>query len=204
MRFANGMRGIDLDFDVQSMVCQQRGGQAPIAFCIAHELRWLCQAHLSSIHLCDESLAPARFAEGKGRDLGIRPLVQRHGGIQKVIRSGDHFFAAHGIVRRALFRAASLGNHVCSIQRVVQTAPARIRRVQAIPRIIHGHDQLRAGQRCNFRIDSGRQHLKMIALGQQVPDVLQKCSVRAAVYRLPFARNVPRIDLGLQGIALFQ
>ena len=74
-------------------------------------------------------------------------------------RIGDHFFTALGVVGFACGAhfggAVVFGNHVGSVQGIVQRTPTGVGGVQGIACVQNGDDQLRASLLCQLGIDFG-------------------------------------------------
>ena len=113
-------------------------------------------------------------------------------------------FAAFGIVARAARRPAVLGNRIGAVERIVEAAPARVGSVQRVARIHHRHDELRAGDLGDLRIDVRGRDREVGSLRQQVSDPLQEGLVFGEIEVPPAPFAVPAIDLRLQAVALGQ
>ena len=125
-------------------------------------------------------------------------------GIQEVPRPGDHALAADRIVGAAAFRAIILGYGVGAIQRVVQTAPARVRRIERIAGIHDRHHELRARNLRNLRVDVVSGDAEGGRLGMQVADLPEKCLVGIGVKRFALVVAMPLVNLRLQSVPLPQ
>ncbi len=132
-------------------------------------------------------------AFGEGRDL-----------VQEALGPGEHLAAANGIIAAAAGGAAVFGQRVGAVERIVQAAPAGVGGVERVAGVGYGHDELRAGDARNLIIDVGGIDSEVGPLGNEVADLDKESLVRGQVERLALARPVPRIDLGLQVVALFQ
>jgi len=128
-------------------------------------------------------------------------LSQRRRLIQKLAGQRDHAGAAAWIVGLALLQPVILGNHVGAVQGVIQAAPARIGGVERIARVHHRHHQLRPGNVRNLVIHVFGRDLEILALGQQIADVLQELSIDRQVVCLALMLVIPGVELGLQRIA---
>ena len=58
----------------------------------------------------------------------------------------------------------ALGNDITAIERVIQTPPAGIGRIQGIPGIVKWHHELGTSDLGDFRIHTSRRDLKRLAL----------------------------------------
>ena len=132
----------------------------------------------------------------------MRALRQREVRVQKFATVGNHFVATNRVVTHAGFCAVFGGNHVRTVQCVVQAAPACIGRVQRIARIAHRHHELRAGDGGDFCINIFCGHLKIRAIRHDVANFDQKGFIGGEIRAL--VRFVPRINFRLQFIAFGQ
>ena len=133
--------------------------------------------------------------------LGVGPLGEGGRLVQHLLGAGDHGGAAHGVEALAAGGAAGLGQGVGAVERVVQAAPAGVGGVQGVAGVHHGHDELRAGDGGDFRIDAGCVDLKRFGLGQQVADAAEELGVGGGVVGVGALAGVPGVDLRLQGVA---
>ena len=123
--------------------------------------------------------------------------------IQKVARVLNDFRAAHRVVFVGALAAFHFGDDVAAVERVIQTLPPRVRRVQRVARVVHRHHQLRPGDARDFVIHIFGARLKVFARRQQVADFPQEFFVGADVrHARPGA--VPVVNFALQFGALFQ
>ncbi len=126
---------------------------------------------------------------------------ERRGLVEKIAGKGDHGGAPAGIVGGGDFTAVLGGDGVGAVERIVEAAPAGVRGVEGITGVVDGHHQLRPGDGGDLRIDALGLDLEIIALRQEVADLLQKTAVGGGFVRLAGAGAVPRVDFSLQFIA---
>ena len=174
---ADGVRGVDHHLDMQPMMAQQQ-----VRAVTRHQLRGVRQRRLAALKL--------------------RPRArgQRHGAVQKRLGPRDHRAATRRVI------AAQFGRRriqrIGAVQRIIQAAPTRIRRVQHKARVQNRHHQLRPCQRGNLGIDVWRRDGEGGGFWRQIADLAQK---RLIFRRIAHPmRLMPAVDPGLQGIALMQ
>ncbi|OMQ40208.1 hypothetical protein BKP54_28910 [Ensifer sp. 1H6] len=133
----------------------------------------------------------------------IRPAAafQRRACIEEVARPGNDLGAALGIVAASLFRTAFVGNGIGAVEGVIERTPACVGGVEGIACIHDGNDELRTGDRSDFRIDIISRNRKLGALRQEITYLLQKALVGFEVARRAIFA-IPGIDPGLQIVAL--
>ena len=203
MILADGMAGIDLDLGVQAVVDQQHGGG--LVAQVADELLGIGQAGLGAVGQGDGQLLAAVGAlQGVLAGILVAAGGQRGDLVQDAAGVFHDLLAAGGVVAVALLGAVGLGNDVGAVERIVQAAPAGVGGVQREARVEHGHHQLRAGDLGDLGVDVGGGHGEVVALGQEITDLLEERLVGGGVVRLALALLVPGIDLGLDIIALGQ
>ena len=122
--------------------------------------------------------------------------------IEEVPRPCDHFGAARRVVAAGLLGTTLFGDRIGTVQRIVETAPARIGGVQGVARIHHGHHQLGAGDLRELVIGVGRIDREIRAFGHQITDLAQEGLIGSHVIMLALVGLVPRIELGLNVFAL--
>ncbi len=192
---ADAVRAIDMDFDVQAVLPQQDGGGCRSVARVTREQRWVRQGG-GALRRVDLQL-PAHDAIA--RRVGMTARSERRNGIQEFLRPRDH--------ARATLRAVAAGRRqvahgVRAVQRVVQAAPARIRRIERIARVHDGHDELRPRHAGDLGIDVGRIDLEIRSFRDEVADLGQEVPVGRRIDRLTAVHAVPGVDLRLQVVTL--
>ena len=124
---------------------------------------------------------------------------ERHDGIEKRLGLGDHLVAARFVVTAASL-ARVVRDRIGAIERVVQTAPARVRRVQRVAGVGEGDHELRAANLADLFVDICGLDLVCRRLRLKIADLLEEGRVGVHVERLALVGAVPAIDLGLQRI----
>ena len=161
------------------------------------------------------SLKPAGLAIREARDeiaaldfvagrVLVRAFGQRRGLIQHVARIRDHLGAAHRVVALALFRSVGFGDHVGAVERVIERAPASVRRVERIACVQDGHHQLRPGLQGKLRVHVGGGGLGACRRRHEVADLLQEAAIGRHVPDRAGVGLVPAVELRLQAIAFGQ
>ena len=125
-------------------------------------------------------------------------------GIEEVPCPGDHPLAADRVIGAAALCASVLGYGVGAVQRVVETAPARVRRIERVSRIHDRHHELRAGDLRNLRIDVVSGDAEWGGLGVQVTDLPEEGLVGRGIESLALMIAMPLINLCLQRVPLRQ
>ena len=77
------------------------------------------------------------LAQKKLHHLSVRPLLETRDRVEKCLAARDDLGTAFGVVLAC--RDAPL-NYIRAVQGVVQAAPARIRRVERVARIVNWDD----------------------------------------------------------------
>ncbi len=128
------------------------------------------------------------------RHLRMAAAHQRRRLVQERLGPGDHAFAARRIITAA---RGPVAERIGAVERVVERAPAGVRRVQRIAGIGDRHHELRPGHAGDLGIDARRLDTEIRPLGQQVADLLQKGAIGL---RVGAARvlAVPGVDPPLQ------
>jgi len=124
--------------------------------------------------------------------------------IQDLASLCRHAYAARPVVAVAARGTAFLGNGVGAVECVIQAAPACIRRIQGVARIGDGHDELRAGDAGDFRVDILGADGERRRLRFQVADPAQELEVGRGIDRSAAGDAVPCVDHVLQAIAPVQ
>ena len=144
---------VDVQFDMQAMMLEQdHGGCGRIAL-VADE-RGSVRENRGTAG-CEEYLEAAG-ADAVTRRVAMAGGCERKALIEEASRELDHFRAALGVIPAAARRTAILRDGIRAIQGVIEAAPARIRGVQGIARIIHGDYQLGTGHGRDLGVDIGR------------------------------------------------
>ena len=198
---SDGTRPVNDDFDMQPMVLQQHGGWVTGAAAIAHELVRPRERSLRVILQRDRKAAGIDLIACRiamGADGERRRLIQNLSGLR------DDAGATVRVIARTTRRTAIFRDDVSPVERIVQTAPARIRSIQRIPRVRYRNDELWAGNGGDLGIDvfGGDQEISGFRL--QIAYAAQEVRIVSEVDRPAAALQVPRIDLALQLIALLE
>ncbi len=134
-------------------------------------------------------------------DIGVGGPGNRKGLIQKHPCAGDNPRAATALV--AAFRRGG-AHRVGAVKRIIKAAPAGVGGVEGVAGVGDRHHQLRAGQGGDFGVDIGGVDLEILALGQQIADVLQEVLVGCRILRAVAVCQMPGVDLHLQIMAAGQ
>ena len=210
---ADGGGLVDLQIEVDAVVHEQHGGWSLGVTCVAHELLVIRQACVFAIGQGDHQLA--RF-HGVALAAHMRASLQRCAAIEHVAAVVDDFGAALGVVARAFFATVGLADRIGAVQRVIQTPPTGVGRVQGVTGVQDRHDQLRASQLGQFSVHVGGGGLGVARLGHQVADLTQifavglhglafgglglTCDDRARVGGVPLVHGgLDAVTLGQQG-----
>ena len=126
---------------------------------------------------------------GAGRDL-----------IQEGARPGDHLGAAHRIVAAGALGAVSIPDRVGAVERIVEAAPAGVRRIEGIARVHHRHHELRPRDPGDLIVDVLGGGGDLCRLLSEIADLDQEGLVFGEIERRS-ARLVPGVELGLQRLA---
>ncbi len=195
------MRAVDHDFKMQPVVLQQHDGRRVRLTAIAGELGGIFQGCCSAVFQAHGKRA---VLDGVPGGAGVAARGERCGAVEDFPRLGDHLVAADLVVSTSASRSVILGDRVGAIQGVVQAAPSRIRGVQGISRVGDRDDELWAGEGGDLGIHLGRADGDGCGLVDQVADAAQEAQVAFHVGRLALVGQMPRIDLLLDVIALFE
>ena len=136
-----------------------------------------------------------------GGDIGVAARGERRGFVQDFAGALDDALAARLVVAAAARRAAVLGDGVGAVEGVVEAAPTGIGGVESVARVRHRHDELRAGDRGDLRVDVLGAHANLARLGQKIADVAQEALVFGGVEGPSLALAMIPVDTVLQGVA---
>mgnify|MGYP003350680756 CR=1 FL=1 len=106
---------------------------------------------------------------------------QRRRLIKKFTSERNDFGSTHRIVGPGAACTISFGNGIRAVQRIIERAPARVRRVQRIAGVGDGHDELRAGAQL------GRQFTSTLVNAFEKLGLANAHFQAGDVYALPFA-----------------
>ncbi len=135
--------------------------------------------------------------------VGMAAVSQGHMLVQQRLRVSHHAGPAGRIVPRSRL-ALFPGKHVGAVESIVETAPAGVGGVQAIPGVVDRDNQLGPGDRGDFWVDIGRFDGERPLVTDQVSDLGQEIAgLRATETRFP-SLEVPRVDLPLQFVTACQ
>ena len=131
----------------------------------------------------------------------MRAAGKRGGAIEEGASKGDNLAAAFGVV-------ALGGDHrsqgIGAVERVIEAAPTSVGGVQSKPPVRNWHDELRAGDLCDLRINVVGRNLEGFGFGQQITDLAKESGLLSDVQRTPAAIAPPRVNLDLQGVTVRQ
>ncbi len=195
---ADRVPAVNLDFDVQTVMAEQHN---PGRGC-----RTLPTLQLAGIGETGAGFVRQGHGEFSVLDqitdrIAMAAGRERGGLVEKIAGEGDHGGAAAGIVGGGDFAAVLGGNGVGAVERVVEAAPAGVGGVERVAGVVDGHHQLRARDGGDFRVDAPGLNFEILALGQQVTDLLQEPPVGCGIVRLAGPGPVPGVDFALQLIA---
>ncbi len=176
---AYGVIGIHLDLDMKSVIAKQ-----------VTPLRTLLRC--------------GHVRGGRAVGFLIRVSVasglQRDRTIEKVCSVCNNSCSAFRVVGGTRFLAAIAGNHVGTIQSIVETAPSCIRCVERKTSIAHGNDELRSRDLGNFGVDVSRSYLEWFARVAEITDIFQKGHVLAVIEFRSVVQTVPIVDPLLEDV----
>ena len=197
------MRGIELQFDMQTVMDeQQRVFVAGVAV-MADELSTVGKLRGRSVRHRDFK-ARIVVDEGIAGGIAMAAASKRYGLIEEGSSPRNNFGAAFGVVGFARRERAVLRYGIGAVERIIETAPPGVRRVECETRVGEGHDQLRTRQRGDFRIDIGGGDFKIIAGGFEVTDLGEELTVGRNIKVGVAMAFVPGIDFLLQAGAVVQ
>ena len=169
MLLADRMGFVDRDVDVQPVIAQQHVRERVAGAAKADELRRVGQPVVVRPSRTRQARRVARHVDATTS--AHLAAGERHGLIEEFVGFRDHALAANGVVAAALLGAVVLGDDVRAVERVVEAAPARVRGVQRVARVVDGHDELRAGERRDLGIDVRGRHLERRPDGHEIADL---------------------------------
>ena len=105
---------------------------------VADELSGVFEADL--VAACEagaQGLPASVLAQEEFHHLSVRTLLEAHNRVEKRFAACDDLGTALGVV---LARRDAAFDYIRAVQGVVQTAPARIRRVERVARIVNWDD----------------------------------------------------------------
>ena len=136
--------------------------------------------------------------------LTVRSIAQRKVFVQERAHVGDHLGAATRVIATGARATVLLGNDIGAVERIVQTAPPGIGRVQGIASVVHRHHQLWAGDVCDLIVNILRLDPEGLARRLQVADLLQECPIGPRIETRTRVSLVPLINLCLELVATLQ
>ena len=101
----------------------------------------------------DEHITVVSAIQSVGIDIRMTDTVKGQRGIEKLGRVANNRGAARGIVGAGAFLPVIVTDCVGTVQRVVQTSPARVSRIDCKPWVRHRDDELRTRHLGNFAVD---------------------------------------------------
>ena len=194
---ADRRRCVDLDLDVQAVVLQQDRRRRVGRALVAHELSGLRERGDARVGIDGELAVLHAIAQR----VAVRAARERRRVVEHAARVVDHVLAARRVVGRGALGAVVFRQRVGAVQRVVQAAPARVRRVQRIARVRQRHDELRAGLLGDFAVDVRGGCRDVRRCGHQVADPFEERAIRGVVAHRAGVRAVPRVEFLLQAVA---
>ena len=144
----------------------------------------------------------AAIDHGVGPRLAVIAGGQGAVAVEEVPGPGDYSGAAYRVVAAGAFGAAVLGDHIGTVESVVEAAPAGVGGVEGIAGVHYRHHQLGPGEGGDFVVHVLGADAEVRGLRQQVVDLLQKRLVGGAVVAGTGVGTVPGVYLCLDGIAL--
>ena len=205
MRGTHRVLRVELDLDMQPVIAKQQG----LWFlCRTNKANELCRVSQASDDTVLQFHGQPAVAGIRAQlifvGVTMRPGCEWRASIEKIGGIVYNPLASYGVVACPWLRAPSCGNHIGSVQGVVQTAPACVGRIQRVPRVIHRHYQLWASELRNFRIDAFGGNPDWTLFRQQITNLEQKRLLFVVIDGLSAPHSQPRVDSGLALIALRQ
>ncbi|MNH97428.1 hypothetical protein D3C73_501280 [compost metagenome] len=195
---ANRGSGVDLDFEMQTVVFQQdRDWRVGVAL-ETNQLCIVAQTTVAAALEGDQQFAVGDFVAGR---IDVGASSQWRGFVEEGTGEGDDFVATHLVVAFAFFRATVFADCVGAVEGVIQRTPAGIRGIESEAGVHHRHNELRAGGAGDFIIDVLRRCLEISRFWQQITDFLQEGFVGHGVVRLTVAFLMPGVNTSLEVIA---
>ncbi len=131
-------------------------------------------------------------------DISVTAGLQRNRPIEKVDRIPDYCRTASRIVVSARFLAVVFRDDIRTVQGVIQTAPARVCRIQCKSCIADRYHQLRPGDPGNLRIDILCRDFTGFAGLLEITDRLQELDIFVMIPAATGPGLVPAVDFRLQ------
>ena len=178
---ADQMIVVDPDLDVQVMVSEHDAAGLHRIAAEARQLFRLGEAALGIRVVCGHQSA---IDDCVARDIGVRDPVKRYGLVEKNSAVADHPLAADRVIGATYFCAIGFGQHVRTVQCVVQRTPSRVRSVERVTGIVHRYYQLRPGNGGDLVVYLGCSHAEVGAFFDQIADLPQKCAISYRVVRV--------------------
>ena len=131
-------------------------------------------------------------------------IFERESPVEEICRVANDGSAPGGIVTTSSLLAIVFADRIGAVQRVVETAPARIGRVQSKAGIGDRHDQLRARDLGDLPVHVLGLDLERVSLGNEVTDLAQEADVFVVRPGLSLPREMPVVDRALDFHALVE
>ena len=161
------VHAIDVDLDVQPVMLEQNERRGRGAALVPDESRGLLERTLTR----GESDLEALRGYAKAARVAMAPLAQREVIVQEIAHEEDHACAALGIVAAG---AAWTVDDIGPVERIVEAPPAGVGGVQGVTRVGDWHDELRAGNLRDLRVDVGCARGEGASFGRDVADLGQE------------------------------
>ncbi len=180
-------RRIEDDHDVKVVLGEDDLGRGGCGAGIAGELDRISKRRLGAARQGQRESGPV---DCNGADSAPAAGGERSARVEKVPRPGDDLRTARRIIASAALGPIRVRNGVGPVERVIERAPARIGGVQRITGIHHRHDELRAGNGRDLRVDIGGRDGEIRSFRQEIADLLQEGLIgpdfdRGAVFAIP-------------------
>ena len=95
-------------------------------------------------------------------------------------------------------------HRIRTVKRVIEASPSRICSIQRKPRICNWHDQLRAWDKSDLRIDIGGFDFKFGAFLHKIPNLAKKCLIHSRIQWLVGVSDMPIVKLPLNRLTFLQ
>ena len=130
--------------------------------------------------------------------------IERDRPVEEALRVLNDGAATGRVIGPCTLLAVVLADDVGAVQRIVEAAPARIRRIQGETRVADGNHQLRTGNIGDFRVDVRRAYREVVTGLLQVADGFQERHVLGVIVVAAGTGEMPVVDLFLQAVAGLQ
>ena len=195
MRLADGVITIDPDIDVEAMVAKEHAAHPPVLELEAGEVGRVGRRRSPVVgeHAHEAARTVVIFDDEVG-DFRVEAFPQGNDVVEKALGPFHDPGSPHRIVGGSSFRPVFLADDIGAVKGVIEATPARIRRVQGVPGVVHRHHELRPRDRRDLRIHIVRRDRERALLLEEIARLREESPVSGRVGGLTLPFLIPCIE----------